>query len=423
MSELLKNKSVKEKSKSVKEKSKSVKEKSKSVKEKSLIKEKSKSVKEKSLIKEKSKSVKEKNDFMNNLINKYLTLLKNNKKEIPCVETSYKINKDISKKIDYRYYKDFISKLKNEKIKNENINKIKMCKVNAYNKYLKKVLPKGLFFNLRDYHKNVKLNYIKKYAFNTDLLIDIGSSQLKSMRFWNSARVKKVVAMEPSLELFDLGMTYLKKDFYGRKNVTFLRGVGEKPWFDGSGGLNDFSSKFLINMINNRVKANAITFEFTFHYMIYNMKVLMENIKSVSKSGTKVIIHCINGDFLMNVFKEKDIYEVIKDDEVVFYAEKDFENENKNKSISKSKSKSKSKSNQLIDLKKVNIFFSGAQGLNNIISEYLVIKDDVVKVFENYGFKLVEFTPFSEQNHKNFSLEPYEFDVSKIYTTYIFECI
>ena len=49
------------------------------------------------------------------------------------------------------------------------------------------------------------------------------------------------------------------------------------------------------------------------------LKILMENIKSVSKSGTKVIIHCINGDFLMNVFKEKDKYEVIKDNEVVFY--------------------------------------------------------------------------------------------------------
>ncbi len=398
MSTLLKNKSVKEKSKSVKEKSKSIKEKSKS-------------------IKEKSKSVK--NDFLNHLIHKYVTLLKN-KKEVPCVETSYKINKDLSKKVDYRLYKNFISKLKEKKsiinVKNENINKIEMCKLNAYNKYLKKVNAKGLFMNLRKYHQNIKSNYINKYAFNTDLLMDIGSSQLKSMRFWNSARVKKVVAMEPSLELFDLGMIYLRKDFYGRRHVTFLRGVGEKSWFNGEGGLNDFASKYLINMIKNNVKASAITFEFTFHYMIYNMKILMENIKSVSKSGTKIIIHCINGDFLMNVFKEKNKYEVIKDNEVVFYAEKDFKNKNKSKSSSKSKS-------QLLDLKQVNIFFSGAQGLNNIIPEYLVIKDDIVKVFEKYGFKLIEFTPFSEQNFKNFGLEPYEFDVSKIYTTYVFECI
>jgi hypothetical protein len=400
MSTLLKNKSIK--SKSVK--SKSVKEKSKSVKEK-------------------SKSVK--NDFLNHLINKYVTLLKN-KKEVPCVETSYKINKDLSKKVDYRLYKNFISKLKEKKdivnVKNENINKIQMCKVNAYNKYLKKVNAKGLFMNLRKYHQNIKSNYINKYAFNTDLLMDVGSSQLKSMRFWNSARVKKVVAMEPSLELFDLGMIYLRKDFYGRRHVTFLRGVGEKSWLNGEGGLNDFASKYLMNMIKNNVKASAITFEFTFHYMIYNMKVLMENIKSVSKSGTKVIIHCINGDFLMNVFKEKNKYEVIKDNEVVFYAEKDFENESKNQSKSKSKSSSKSKS-QLLNLKKVNIFFSGAQGLNNIISEYLVIKDDIVKIFEKYGFKLIEFTPFSEQNFKNFGLEGYEFDVSKIYTTYVFECV
>ena len=133
--------------------------------------------------------------------------------------------------------------------------------------------------NLRKYHQNIKINYINKYAFNTDLLMDIGSSQLKSMRWWNTARVKKVVAMEPSLELFDLGMIYLRKDFYGRRHVTFLRGVGEKSWFNGEGGLNDFASKYLINMIKNNVKANAITFEFTFHYMIYNMKILMEKRK------------------------------------------------------------------------------------------------------------------------------------------------
>ncbi len=409
MSTLIKNKSIKEKSKSVKEKNKSVKEKSKSVKEKSKsIKEKNKS------IKEKNKSIK--NNVMNELINKYIKLLKNKKNEIPCVEAEYK-----NKKIDYRYYKKFINKLKSEKnivnVKNKNVNKIEMCKINAYNKYLKQVPSKGLFMNLRKYHQNIKSNYIHKYAFNTDLLMDIGSSQLKSMRFWNSARIKKVVAMEPSLELFDLGMIYLRKDFYGRRHVTFLRGVGEKSWANGEGGLNDFASKYLMNIIKNNVKANVLTFEFTFHYMIYNIKTLMENIKSVSKSGTKVIIHCINGDFLMNIFKEKDKYEVLKDNNVVFYAEKDFES--KNKSASKIKSSSKSK--ELLDLKKVNIFFSGAQGLNNVIPEYLVIKEDIVKVFEKYGFKLVEFTPFSEQNHKDFGLEPYEFDVSKIYTSYVFE--
>ncbi len=354
------------------------------------------------------------------LVTLYKKILLEKKKNniIPCVENKYRIGNE-EKVVNYRSYKEFMNKLgKNEnlKMKDENRKAVKMCKVNPYNQYLKSVSSEGLFMNLRKYHQNIKQKYIKKYAFHTPLLVDIGSSQLKSMRFWKAAFVKRVIAMEPSQELYDLGMKFMRRDYYGKKSVVFLRAVGEKHWVDGSGGLNEFSANYLKNMIARSIKANVITFEFTFHYMIYNMKVLMENIKSISKSGTKVIIHCINGDFLMNEFKTKDKYEVRKGDIVTFYAEKNFKN------ISESKSRSKSKSlNKLLDLKEVNIYFRGAQGLNNVIQEYLILKDDITRVFEKYGFQLLEFLPFSEQNYKNFGLEEYEFDVSKIYTTYVFE--
>ncbi len=391
------------------EKSKSINKKMESIKSK----------KEKSI---KTESVKN-NSNMTYLLNMYKKIIMNkNVKNIPCIEKEYMIQ-NIPKKIDYRYYKTFIEKLTkyvNEKNQNK-VKSLKMCNVNPYNKYLKKVDPEGLFFGLRNYHKNIKSNYIHKYAKYTPLLVDVGSSQLKSLPFWKSAFVKKVIAMEPSKELFDKGIQILKRDFYGKKHVTFLQGVGEKSWVSGAGGLNDFSSNYLKDMIIKGLKANIITFEFTFHYMIYNMKILMENIKSISQSGTKVIIHCINGDFLMNVFKEKPIYEVTKSDlgenNIVFYAKQ------KVKNTSKSKSKTSSTSKPLLPLNEVDIYFRGAQGLNNIVTEYLVIKDDIVSVFEKYGFKLLEFLPFSEQNYKEFNLEEYEFNVSKIYTTYVFEHI
>jgi hypothetical protein len=58
-----------------------------------------------------------------------------------------------------------------------------------------------------------------------------------------------------------------------------------------------------------------------------------------------------------------------------------------------------------------------------VVQEYLVLKEDTIRIFKKYGFQLLEFVPFSEQNYKNFGLEEYEFNVSKIYTTYLFEFI
>jgi hypothetical protein len=376
--------------------------------------------------------VKSKDELINNLLKQYIKIIKEKKSEnksksksksksnIPCVKED----------VDYRIFKNFITKLremgnKNKEINKSKIDKISLCKVNAYNKYLKAVSPEGLFFNLRNYHKNIKSNYIHKYGENCDLLIDVGSSQLKSMSFWKSAKIKKVIAMEPSKELFNLGMRHLRKDFYGKSHVTFLQAVGEESWKSGKGGLNPFAVSYLENMIKDGIKANVITFEFTFHYMIYNMKVLIENIKSICKSGTKVIIHCINGDFLMDVFNKETKYEVLKDNDVVFYAQKKFKsnlntNSNTNSNTNTNTNlKSLSKS-AVLKLKEVDIYFRGAQGLNNVISEYLVIKDDIVSVFNKNGFELIEFLPFSQQNYKDFNLEEYEFNVSKIYTTYVF---
>ena len=346
------------------------------------------------------------------IVKKYKLLVKKSKDEIPCIQDE-KIK-------NYIFFKNLIEKLESDKSIQKNdmlkkkVQELKLCNVKSYNKYIKKVNHHNLFFHLRDYHKNIKLLFLKKYCQNMDLIIDVGSSQLKSMPFWKECNIQKVIAMEPSKDLYQVGMKHLKRDFYGKSHVTFLQASGEENWNNGNAGLNDFSKKYLKNMFENGLKANAITFEFTFHYMIYKMNQLMRNIDTYTKNGSIVIIHCIDGNFLIDYYEKNKTnkYEVKKENDVVFYAEMDEKNNNKNKSISKK-----------MNLKKVNIYFKGAQGLNNVVSEYIVMEEDIIREFKKYGFKMLEKTGFIKQNHKDFDLEEYELNVSKLYTSYVFQKI
>ncbi len=342
------------------------------------------------------------------IVKKYKNLIKN-KKEIECIKDE-KIK-------NFIVFKNLIEKLESNKSIQKNdllkkkVQELKLCNIKAYNKYIKKVNHHNLFFHLRDFHKSVKSLYLNKYCKNMDLIIDVGSSQLKSMPFWKECNIKKVIAMEPSKDLYNIGMKHLKRDNYGRHHITFLQASGEENWNNGKAGLNDFSRKYLKSMFEDGIKANALTFEFTFHYMIYKMNQLMKNIDTYTKNGSKVIIHCIDGNFLMDYYEKNktDKYIVKKEEEIVFYAQLSEKND-----ITKSKS---------MKLHKVNIYFKGAQGLNNVVSEYVVMEEDIMREFKSNGFRMLEKTGFSKQNYKKYELEEYEYNVSKLYTSYVFEKI
>ena len=81
------------------------------------------------------------------------------------------------------------------------------------------------------------------------------------------------------------------------------------------------------------IKANCITFEFSFHYMIDKIDVVINNIKEFSDKGTKVIIHTLNGDVVKDRLKDRDKFIVKRGDEDVFYLEKLYKDDDKFKKI------------------------------------------------------------------------------------------
>ena len=74
----------------------------------------------------------------------------------------------------------------------------------SYNKYTR-VNRLDIFNNLRKFHQYIKSNYLNKY-FKGGTIIDVGSSNLKSLKFWiNLENVRHIYSLEPSEELYDIG--------------------------------------------------------------------------------------------------------------------------------------------------------------------------------------------------------------------------
>jgi hypothetical protein len=275
-----------------------------------------------------------------------------------------------------------------------------LCSYEPFNKYITTINTHNLFNNLRKFHQYIKELYLIKYCHKCDLLLDIGSGYLKSLRFWKKAQIKKIIAMEPSESLYKSGREFQKKNIFAKKNIIYLQSVGNKNWLSGNSGLNNKSKEILKKL--KGVKANCITFEFTIHYMIHKLNILMKNITNFSKKDTKVIIHCLNGELILNLLKNNNKFSVYNNNNnnLVFFIEKKF------------------KSSDIF--KKIDVYFKGGQGLDNVVSEYIVEPKNLIDTFINNGFELIEFTKFIENDPLNFGLQKYELQVSNLYTTYIF---
>lgn len=271
---------------------------------------------------------------------------------------------------------------------------------NPYEKYVR-INRLNIFDNLRKFHQHIKFFYLQKY-FNQGIIIDIGSSDLKSLKFWKRLNnITHVYSLEPSEELFQIGYNKLINDNYFKNKVTFIRATGEQNWIDGSAALN-YSSKIKLLKMKDK-KADLITFEFSFHYLIDNIDVVINNIKNFSKSGTKIIIHTLNGNVVKDKLQDSNKCIVKRGEEEVFYLERLY--------------------NMDDELKKINVYFKGVTGLNNIIPEYIVEQDYLFDKFLSNGFTILEYTKFMERYDDKFNLNKHECDVSDMYVTYVFSLI
>ena len=134
--------------------------------------------------------------------------------------------------------------------------------------------------------------------------------------------------------------------------------------------------------------------------MLYNIDVLLTNIIRFCARNTKVIIHCLNGDIIESLLSDKKKHNITLNKDVVFYVEKMYKNTDEHK--------------------KINVYFKGTQGLDNVVSEYIVTPKDIIDTFVKNGFELTEFTKFQEHKPHQYNLSEYELKVSMLYVTYVF---
>ena len=67
--------------------------------------------------------------------------------------------------------------------------------------------------------------------------------------------------------------------------------------------------------------------------MIFYIFIVIKNIKEFSKSGTKVVVHTLNGHLVNDRLKDRKKYIVKRDKEAVFYLEKMYDDKDKFKKI------------------------------------------------------------------------------------------
>ena len=212
-------------------------------------------------------------------------------------------------------------------------------------------------------HRMISQIYIEKYSKGINSLLDIGSGKLSGAQFYSKLKIKKVYAIEPSI----YSIEHAKKEVNKYKEVNFklIQGYGNK--------------EFKLN-----VKFEVITFIFTIHYMIENIDIVIDNILNHSKTGTKIIITCINGNKLLNNIKDigrnNTGYE-IKYKKDVYWGAYKIEN---------------------IDCKKQMIFYmKDVYGLENGSIENLVNLDELINKFEKNGIKLLENLSFIDVYNNN----------------------
>lgn len=279
----------------------------------------------------------------------------------------------------YQKIKQYAREWYNIRLNHNEISRIvKSC---AYSRYSNTTLNHNMFRNLKDFHKSIKRDYVKRYGTNANFLIDIGSGRLHSLPFWQEANVKHVLAIEPSSDSVEKARRILKKFISKKKSKVHIQlqhSSGSFPWN------------------TEKKQADIVTFEFSFHYLIDNIDIIFRNLKQHCRKGAYVVIHTMDGK-LVNWFTQRGPYIVKKGKDVVFRLSKTGDHS-------------------------VSVFMKSIYGLDHEIDEGIVIVNDLVKAFEDNGFNLIEYVKFLENPMAaDYEFEEYELKVSQMYISLVFQ--
>lgn len=285
-------------------------------------------------------------------------------------------------------YKWYGKKMSLDEIKD----RLKECRLQEQSIYRGKVPSDPDTDNIKRFHTMVKKHYILKYCNNCDSLLDIGSGRLRDLDFWNNARIKHVVAIEPSKDSVKQAIHRIVKRKYKVK-VNVINGYGDESW-------NETKYK----QVYQNKPYDCITFQFTIHYMFKNMNILMSNLASVSKKGTKVLVMFVDGDYVYDALqKNNGRIEVRNEQEPIFGIYTLYKDRKK-------------KDTQVL------VYFKGTYGVQAGSLEYLMFPDDLKDIFYESGFDLVEQKNFLELELKEKDvMTDIQKQVSKFYVAMIFE--
>ena len=129
--------------------------------------------------------------------------------------------------------------------------------------------------------------YLQKYSKGNEYLLDIGIGKGRGISSYKKLNKDiKIVGLEPSIYSINDLKDYHKKE----KNLTVMWGFGDKEWKKSEEVM--------------KYKYDTIVLTFSVHYMIDNIDILVNNINSVSKKGTILIISLINGNLVFNNLNE-----------------------------------------------------------------------------------------------------------------------
>jgi SAM-dependent methyltransferase len=273
---------------------------------------------------------------------------------------------------------------------------IKHCNIEGYDIYKGAMTKDHDTDIIKYFHIMIKQEILKKYATNCNYLLDIGSGKLTDMRLWDGINVKNVIGIEPSIESIELGNEKIKK-FGFKGKIDVINGVGDIDW--------QSDEKYNIVLKN---KYDIITFQFTLHYMMNNIDMIINNLNKIMKSKTKIIITCMDGNKIHNEFIRNKQVEVRNKQEPIFAIIPFY------------------KVTQQIPETDNNIlvYFKGAFGVSSGSLEPIVDIEKLIKIFEKNNLKLIEKKNFAEYNLpiKN-KLYPNQLRVSSYYMSLVFEKI
>jgi SAM-dependent methyltransferase len=272
--------------------------------------------------------------------------------------------------------------------------RIKRCMQQSFEIYRGPIVKDPDTGIIKGFHLTVKEEIYAKYAKNANYLLDVGSGQLTDLRFWNINNVKHAFGIEPSIHSIEKALERIEK-FGSTTEVKIVNSVGNVDW--------TIDPKFK-ELVSN--KYDVVTFQYTIHYMLNSIDLMINNLKAVIKKGTRIIITCMDGNKIQGTFVQCGKVEVRNDQEPIFAIVPMYNP----KQVTE------------FNGKEILVYFKGAYGVANGSVEPIVDINKLISKFAQNGIKLLERRNFLDFNlplkHK---MRHNQKQVSGYYMALIFE--